>query len=126
VVVAGVALAELLVFTCLFPALDPEKSPRSVALAAAELSGPGGSIGVTRSTLVGALAYYGQRRVSVLETPEAIAGFLAAGGRVIVTEARNLDRLEAVVPVEIRFRVREGRRALVVVTPIPSAPGSPP
>ncbi|HEY8156998.1 MAG TPA: glycosyltransferase family 39 protein [Myxococcota bacterium] len=126
VVVAGVALAELLVFGGLFPALDVEKSPRSIARAAAELAGPGESVGVTRGTLVGALAYYGRRRVTELETPEAILRFLASGGRVIVTEARNLDRLEAVAPVEVRFRVRQGRRALVVVTPVPPAEGSSP
>ena len=126
VVMAGVALAELLVFACVFPALDGEKSPRAVARAAAELTRPGESIGVTRSTLVGALAYYGQRRVTALETPEEIARFRASGGRVIVTEARNLDRLEAVLPVEVRFRARHGRRALVVVTPIPPAQASPP
>ena len=83
-------------------------------------------MGVTRGTLVGALAYYGRRRVTELETPEAIAAFLASGGRVIVTEARNLDRLEAVAPVEIRFRARQGRRALLVVTPAPAAERPPP
>jgi len=126
VVVASVALVELLVFGFFFPALDAEKSPRGVATAAAALAQPGESIGVTRGTLVGALVYYGRRHVTEIETPEAIARFLASGGRVIVTEARNLDRLEAVVPVEIRFRARQGRRALVVVTPVPAALASPP
>jgi 4-amino-4-deoxy-L-arabinose transferase-like glycosyltransferase len=126
VVVASVALAELLVFACFFPALDVEKSPRGVATAAAALTPPGESIGVTRGTLVGALAYYGRRRVTAIETPEAIAGFLASGGRVIVTEARNLDRLEAVAPVEIRYRARHGRRALVVVTPASPLAKAPP
>jgi hypothetical protein len=126
VVVASVALAELLIFTCLFPALDVEKSPRQVAMQAAALTGPGESVGVTRGTLVGALAYYGRRRVTELETPEAVAAFLASGGRVIVTEARNLDRLEAVAPVEVRFRARKGRRTLLVVTPAPAVGESPP
>jgi hypothetical protein len=83
-------------------------------------------VGVTRGTLVGALAYYGRRRVTELETPEAVAAFLASGGRVIVTEARNLDRLEAVAPVEVRFRARKGRRTLLVVTPAPAVGESPP
>jgi 4-amino-4-deoxy-L-arabinose transferase-like glycosyltransferase len=126
VVLASVALAELLIFTGLFPAVDVEKSPRQVALQAAALTGPGESVGVTRGTLVGALAYYGQRRVTELETPQAVAAFLDSGGRVIVTEARNLDRLEAVAPVEIRFRARKGRRALLVVTAVPAAGGAPP
>ena len=119
VVVASVALVELLVFTLLFPALEGEKSPRGIAMAAAALARPGESIGVTRDTLVGALAYYGRRQVTAIETPAAIARFLASGSRVMVTEARNLDRLEAVVPVEVRFRARHDRRALVVVTPVP-------
>jgi hypothetical protein len=120
VLVASAALAELLVFAVLFPAFDAEKSPRRIALAAAALTPPGESVGVTRGTLVGALAYYGGRRVTELETPEAIRAFLAAGGRAIVTEARNLHRIESVAPVEVRFRARHGRRALLVVTPAPA------
>jgi 4-amino-4-deoxy-L-arabinose transferase-like glycosyltransferase len=125
VVVAGVALAELLVFTAVFPALDAEKSPRRVAEEAAALTPAGASIGVTRGTLVGALAYYGGRPVTELNGPEAIAAFLAGGGRAIVTEERNLGRVEAVTPVEIRFRARQGRRALVVVTPGAAAASAP-
>jgi 4-amino-4-deoxy-L-arabinose transferase-like glycosyltransferase len=117
VVVAGVALAELLVFALLFPVVDPEKSPRAVAQAAAAATPPGAAVGVTRATLVGALVYYGGRRVSVLESPEAIRRFLAEGGSAIVTEERNLHRLEAVAPFDVRFRVRRGRRALVVAAP---------
>jgi 4-amino-4-deoxy-L-arabinose transferase-like glycosyltransferase len=125
VVLSTVALAELLVFALLFPAFDTEKSPRRIALEAAALTPPGASIGVTRSTLVGGLAYYGGRRVTPLKTPEAIEAFLADGGRAIVTEARNLHRIESVAPVEIRFRARQGRRALVVVTPAAIASPSP-
>jgi 4-amino-4-deoxy-L-arabinose transferase-like glycosyltransferase len=125
VVVAAAALAELIVFTVFFPALDPEKSPRPVAEAAAALTRDGERIGVTRGTLVGGLVYYGGRPVDRLESPGAIASFLAAGGRVMVTEERNLPLLEAATPVEIRFRVRSGKRALVVVTPA-AAPASAP
>ena len=125
--VASVALAELLVFTAVFPALDVEKSPRRIAQEAAALTRPGESVGVTRGTLVGALAYYGGRRVTELETSRRRSPpSWPRGGRVIVTEARNLDRLEAVAPVEVRFRARQGRRALVVVTPAPAAAASPP
>jgi 4-amino-4-deoxy-L-arabinose transferase-like glycosyltransferase len=123
VVVASVAAAELLVFTLLFPALEAEKSPRAIAQAAAALTQPDEAIGVTRGTLVGALAYYGGRRVTRLETPDAVARFLAEGGRVIVAEGSQLERLEAAGPVEVRSRARRGRRELVVVTPL--APASP-
>jgi len=119
VVVASVALAELLAFAVVLPALDREKSPRGVAEAAAALTQPEEKLGVTRGTLVGALAFYGRRRVAEIETPEAILRFLASGGRVIVTEGRNLGQLESLVPVEVRFRARHGRRELVVVTATP-------
>jgi hypothetical protein len=122
-VVASVAPAELLVSPACFRAdLANAARPRAGGGGAERA---GGSIGVTRSTLRARYLLWAALRERARDA-EAIAGFLAAGGRVIVTEARNLDRLEAVVPVEIRFRVREGRRALVVVTPIPSAQGSPP
>jgi hypothetical protein len=119
VVVASVALAEWTAFALLLPALDAEKSPRAVAEAAASLTPPAAEIGVTRGTLVGALGYYGRRRAVALETPEAILRFVAAGGRVIITEASNLRSLESVLPVEVRFRARHGRRELVVVTAAP-------
>ena len=64
--------------------------------------------------------------MTALETPEAILRFVAAGGRVIVTEGRNLGSLEAVVPVEVRFRARHGRRELVVVTATPPPAPEPP
>lgn len=119
VLVAGVALAELLIFGMLFPALDPEKSPRAVAQAAAALTRPDERIGVTRRTLVGGLVYYGGRPVVELSQPGSIERFLAAGGRVIVTEERNLDRVEAVARADVRFRARHGRRALVVLEAAP-------
>jgi 4-amino-4-deoxy-L-arabinose transferase-like glycosyltransferase len=120
-VVAAFALAELLVFSLLFPALDPEKSPRPIAQAAASLTPPGERFGVTRGTQVGGLAYYGGRRIAELDSPEAIRRFLAEGGRVIVKEERKLRGLEALTPVHVHFRARHGRRTLVVVRASPEA-----
>jgi 4-amino-4-deoxy-L-arabinose transferase-like glycosyltransferase len=120
VVVAAFGLAELLVFGLLFPAMNPEKSPRPIAQAAARLTPPGQRFGVTRGTQVGGLAYYGGRPVAQLDSPEAIHRFLDEGGRVIVTEERNLNRLEALTPVHVLFRARHGRRTQVVVRAEPT------
>ncbi|MEB2344273.1 MAG: glycosyltransferase family 39 protein [Deltaproteobacteria bacterium] len=109
---------ELVLFTVTWPARDPEKSPRSLAEAAAALTPEEGAIGLVGDrALTGGLAYYGRRRVAPLESPEEIARFFASGGRAVVVQARKLDRVEAAAPVAIAFRAREGRRQLVVATP---------
>jgi 4-amino-4-deoxy-L-arabinose transferase-like glycosyltransferase len=82
---SGVLAVELAIFTGYLPLLDPEKSGRSIALAAAALSRPDESIGlVDKRALVGALNYYGDRRVVELSDPDSIRGFVSAGGTVIV------------------------------------------
>ncbi len=124
-VIASVALAELLVFGMIFPAMNAEKSPRGVAQAAASLTRPDERVGVTRRTLAGALNYYGGRRVEKLDQPGSIERFLAAGGRVIVTEASQLERSEALARADVRFRAWHGRRALVVVEVAPAPGGAP-
>ncbi len=116
--VAAVFAMELVIFGVLFPARNPEKSPRPIAEAAAQLLAPEEPIGlVGQRALAGGLVYYGGRPVRGLSGPESIARFLAEGGRVFVVRERHLDRLEAVTPVEVRHRSRRGRRAIVVVTP---------
>ena len=117
--VVGVVFAlEGVVVTAFLPALDPEKSPRPIAAAAAELTEPTERIGlVGKPTLVGGLAYYAHRRIDVLDGAGEIERFLAAGGRVIVVPEKRLARVADVLPVEIRARARSGRRALLVVTP---------
>lgn len=116
--VAMVFAAELALFTITWPARDPEKSPRAIAEAAAALTPPGGAIGLVGDrALTGGLVYYGGRRVEELDRPEEIARFFADGGRAVVVQARKLERVSSVVPVEVAFRAREGRRQLVVATP---------
>jgi len=100
-------------------------SPRSTgkspwAEAAAALTQPDETLGVTRGTLVCSQVFYGRRRVAGIETLEATLRFLASGGNVIVTEGRNLGLLESVVRVEMRSHRRYGRREFVVVTAAPS------
>lgn len=122
--VAMVFAFELVLFQVTWPARDPEKSPRAIAEAAAALTPPGEAIGLVGDRpLVGGLAYYGERRVALLDSGEDVARFFASGGRAVVVQARKLDRIEAVAPIEVVFRAREGRRALVVATPRPPSEG---
>ena len=115
--VAGVVAAvELCFFGLLLPALQPLQSLRPTALAARELTPPGGRIGLLGSDpMVGGLNYYGERRVSVLRDAAEVERFFAAGGRALVLKGKKLDRLG--VPVEVVHRAHSGRRELLVVTP---------
>lgn len=108
----------LVVFTVVYPALDPEKSPRPIAEAAAALTPEGESIGlVGDEQMAGGLVYYGHRHIATLDDAASIEAFVAAGGRAIVIEEKKRERVDAVTPVEVRFRAREGKRAVLVVTP---------
>lgn len=119
VVLGAVFAIELAVFTLLFPALDPEKSPRPIAVAAAALTRPDEPIGLLGNrALVGGLVYYASRPVRELETPEDVAQFFAEGGSAVVAQAKQLDRIRAVSPIAEQERSRSGDRALVVVVPL--------
>jgi 4-amino-4-deoxy-L-arabinose transferase-like glycosyltransferase len=123
--VAAVFAIELVVFVFGLPALDPSKSPRAIALAAAEVAGPGGEIGLLGNrAMAGGLVYYADLPVAELSTPEDVGNFLAAGGRAVVVRAKHLDWVRAEVPVEVRARFREGGRALLVVSPPRSEHGA--
>jgi hypothetical protein len=65
--------------------------------------------------MVGGLNYYGERRVTVLRTPEDVERFFAAGGHALVLKGNKLERLS--LPVEVVHRAHPGRRELLVVTP---------
>jgi 4-amino-4-deoxy-L-arabinose transferase-like glycosyltransferase len=119
--VATVFAIELAIFLLVLPAFDEAKSPRSIAVAAAELAGPEGEIGLLgHRAMAGGLVYYGDRPVAQLSTPEDVGNFLASGGRAVVVRARHLDWVRTEVPVEVQARFREGRRAVLVVSPAPS------
>jgi 4-amino-4-deoxy-L-arabinose transferase-like glycosyltransferase len=115
--VAGtVAAVELAFFGLLLPALEPLQTLRPTAVAAREHTPPGQRIGLLGSdSMVGGLNYYGERRVTVLRTPEAVERFFAEGGGALVLKRKKLERLT--VPVEIVHRTRSGGRELLVVTP---------
>jgi 4-amino-4-deoxy-L-arabinose transferase-like glycosyltransferase len=108
----------LVIFGVAYPAFDPEKSPRSIAEAAAELTPEGEAIGLVGSIqMAGGIVYYADRRVAALRDAEDIERFLADGGQAIVVEEKKRARVDAVAPVEVRFRARSGRRAVLVVAP---------
>ncbi len=114
---------ELVAALAVLPALDPQKSPRPLAVAAAAQAPPGTEIATARPSLVGALRSYGGRRVrSVVSVPE-VRRFFAEGGRALVVPADRLGLVAAQIPVEIRARLRGGSRALLVVTPLEAKPG---
>lgn len=108
----------MVIFQLVYPARDADKSPRPIAEAAAAITRTGLPIGlVGDAQMAGGLAYYGGRRVDVLENPHDIARFIAAGGRAIVVAEKKRDRVDRVMPTRVRLRVREGRRAMLVLEP---------
>lgn len=114
--VAGALAVELAVFLLLYPALDPARSPRPIAVAAAAATAPDEEVGlVDDRALLGGLLYYGGRRVVFLGSEPSIRRFVDRGGRVFVVKARKLERVTAVTPVREVARLRAGRRAVLVV-----------
>ncbi len=120
--IGALVAAELALFTLLLPGLDPEKSPRPIAAAAAALTAADEPLGlVGKPTLLGGLAYYAERRVTLLDDPGRLERFLAEGGRTLVIAGHQLERVRSTVPLEIHARARRGRRTLLVATPSPGA-----
>jgi 4-amino-4-deoxy-L-arabinose transferase-like glycosyltransferase len=112
------------VFGVAYPALDADKSPRSIAQAAAELTPPDRSIGlVGDAAMAGGLAYYGERRVVLLRGGDDVARFFADGGRAVVVAEKKRARVDAAAAVRVHHRAREGRRAVLVLTPAPVTGG---
>ncbi len=122
--VATAFTVELAIFLLVLPALDPEKSPRPVAQAAAELAGREGSVGLLGNrAMVGGLVYYGGRPIEQLATPEDVGRFLDAGGRAVIARAKHLDWVRTAATVEVRERFRAGGRGLHVLSaPRPGGP----
>jgi hypothetical protein len=114
--VAGALAVELAAFLLLYPALDPGRSPRPIAEAAAAATAPDEPIGlVSDRAMLGGLAYYGGRRVVPLGSERSIRRFVELGGRTFIVKARKVERVTAVTPVQEVARLRAGRRAVLVV-----------
>jgi 4-amino-4-deoxy-L-arabinose transferase-like glycosyltransferase len=114
----GLAYAALFAaFAQLFPAIDPLRSVRPIAEAAAARTPAGQPIGLyDEHNLVGGLAYYASREHPILElaTPAEVGAFFEAGGRVVVARER---KLEGVTLGEVVERFRSGERSVVLVAP---------
>jgi hypothetical protein len=116
--VLAVGAIELLVFAVADPARDAQKSPRAIAEAAAAATPADRPIGlVGDAALAGGLAYYGGRRIALLDAPDEIAQFVTAGGGALVVAEKKRDRVDAVTPTRVLLRAREGRRAVLVLAP---------
>jgi 4-amino-4-deoxy-L-arabinose transferase-like glycosyltransferase len=122
--IASVFALELGIFALVFPAVNVEKSYRSIAVAAAAQAGEGGRVGLMRDEpTMGGLIYYGGRRVTLLESPESVRAYIEGGGRAIVVKAKKLHLVEAVAPVDVTARARLGAREMLVVAPRQAPPG---
>jgi len=121
--VVAVFCVELATFSLLYPALDPEKSPRPIAEAAARLGAPDASIATYgEHALAGGIAYYSGRPVVAAETPGALRRYVASNGRAIVLGERRLAEARSVIPLTVVSTSRSGRRRLLLCTP--TTPGS--
>jgi 4-amino-4-deoxy-L-arabinose transferase-like glycosyltransferase len=104
-------------FALLFPAIDPLRSVRPLAEAAAARTPAGQAIGLyDEHNLVGGLAYYASREHPILElaTPADVQAFFRSGGRVVVARER---KLEGVALGEVVERFRSGERQVVLIAP---------
>ncbi len=120
VLVVGAYLAQLFVFTAIFPSANEVKSVRAPALIAADLAGEGNPIGLLRSSpMVGGLAYYSGRHIVQLETAEGVQKFFVGGGRSVVCKDNKLRELKAFrgLDFEIKARTPYESREILVIAP---------
>ncbi len=114
----GLAYAALFAaFAQLYPAIDPLRSVRPIAEAAAARTPAGDPIGLyDEHNLVGGLAYYASEDHPILElaTPAEVEAFFHSGGRVVVARER---KLEGVALGEVVERFRSGERQVVLIAP---------
>jgi hypothetical protein len=125
VAVAALLGIELAVFSLVYPAMDGEKSPRHIAVAARRIAGPELAVGVfDHRPLIGGIAYYAGPPVVELPDPTTARRYLDDGGRAIILKRRHLERLAELGPLAIQASSRSGRRQLVVVAPAVAQGGS--
>lgn len=114
--IGAIGAIELAAFLLLFPALDSEKSPRPIALAAARATGTDDPIAVYRHrALAAGVAHYSGRATRALETREAVLAFLEAGGRAVILKARHAADLAELGPWRTLAQARSGDRTLQLV-----------
>jgi 4-amino-4-deoxy-L-arabinose transferase-like glycosyltransferase len=117
IAITAVFAIELLVFTVVYPAHDEQKSPRPIALLAADLSDPGETIGVfAEEGLAGGILYYGDRNVEFLPRAEQVVAFFEGGGRWLLLEEAKLPWLGNVGRFRVHATARRGARQLAFVS----------
>jgi len=115
--IAIVAGLELVLFAIALPHLNPDKSPRPIAIAAARATRPKQAVGVYGlRPIEGAIAYYGDRRVASLRDEDELRAFLARGGSTILLRARDFEELGPSLGLDRPLRFRSGRRELVLAS----------
>ena len=125
VALVGVTIAmtlalELVVFTVVYPSFDAEKSPRPIAILAAQLTQPDETVGIFDDEgLAGAILYYGKRDVEVLPRPRHVERFFADGGRYVILERWKLPWLDSVGNFRVHATTRREKRQLAIVSRIP-------
>ncbi len=115
--IAIVAGLELVLFAIALPHLNPDKSPRPIAIAAARATRPKQAVGVYGlRPIEGAIAYYGDRRVASLRDEDELRAFLARGGSTILLRAGDFEELGPSLGLDRPLRFRSGRRKLVLAS----------
>ncbi len=113
---ASMMLLESILFRQIYPAIDPQKSPRPIAQLVHRVTAPAERVGVFRhSAFAGGLEYYAQRRVVVLESARDVEQFRDSGARIVVVRESDLDALTSAVPHRVVGAGRNGRRRLLVI-----------
>jgi len=124
-IAVGAAGIELAAFTLLFPAIDAEKSLRPFGRAVASLTAPEEPVGLVGSAQkTGTFAYYTRRRIVPLDTPAQVRSFVEGGGRILITEREDLERLEPAGPVVLRAAEGGDEDHFVAASPRDGGPGA--
>ncbi|MFP6628534.1 MAG: glycosyltransferase family 39 protein [Myxococcota bacterium] len=120
VAISTILVLELVLFTVVYPGFDAEKSPRHVAVLAAQLTTPDETVGIFADDgLAGGILYYGNRNVEVLPHPQQVQSFLDRGGRYFIVDRRKLPWLDPVGRFEVHATTRSSQREVAIVSRIP-------
>lgn len=121
----GTVALEFAIFVLLFPAFNPVKSTRPIAVAAAAITPPGRPVGLFGDNpMLGGLVYYGGRPIRYMDRKAGLRRFVTEGGTAIVTQTKRVEEVRGATPVEVRATFWSGRRAFVLLTPARPAGGA--
>jgi hypothetical protein len=122
--VLGTVLAiDSLIFFRVYPSLDSERSPRPIALAAAELASAGGSdasepIGIfAHRSLAPGIEYYSGHPIVLLPDRAAVRRYVEGGGKALIVDAHRSVAAGDTRPLVRRASLRSGQRTVWVLGP---------